>query len=211
MSPVEELRRIAPPCFVDAWGAAEWQRLERQYEEPQRHYHTLHHIAALGRWWCELSREWERPDEVFAAVLFHDAVYSPLRSDNEKRSAELAFDALQGLVSLEVELVADLIRLTASHGSHAHAQTGDAAFFLDIDMSILGGDPAAYREYANGIAAEYATVPRWLFRMKRKAFLQKLLDCPRIYLTDLIEDRLGEQARSNLAWELAGFAGTKTS
>lgn len=129
------------------------------------------------------------------------------RSNNEDQSAQLATTSLANILDLDLDFVAQLIRLTASHGRQEHPLAGDAALFLDIDMSILGAPSEVYREYVSGVTAEYAAVPRWLFRRKRRAFLRTLLATPRIYLTDLMEMRLGERARQNLAWELTGFPG----
>ncbi|EKF38376.1 hypothetical protein MOQ_001416 [Trypanosoma cruzi marinkellei] len=68
-----------------------------RYTEPQRHYHTMAHLeemlSCLARFQSEapvahrLPAEGTRRLVVELAILFHDAVYDPRRSDNEERSA----------------------------------------------------------------------------------------------------------------------------
>jgi phosphopantetheine adenylyltransferase len=50
------------------------QRLHEQFAEPVRAYHTREHIAALLRLWRRHTALLRRPDLVFWAIWFHDAV-----------------------------------------------------------------------------------------------------------------------------------------
>ncbi|MBP7962586.1 MAG: hypothetical protein KBG20_06780 [Caldilineaceae bacterium] len=74
---------------------------------------------------------------------------------------------------------------------------------MDIDLSILGSDPADYDRYEAAIRQEYAWVPGFLFRRKRKAILQSFLDRPRLYATVFFRERLETQAHINLARAIA--------
>ena len=51
-----------------------WSALERAYATGERHYHTLDHVLEVAGHFHSVPG-WNRPREVFAAVLFHDAVY----------------------------------------------------------------------------------------------------------------------------------------
>ena len=71
--------------------------LDEAYASPARAYHSWSHIAAMLR---ELDAVRTVPefddvdfDEVELAIFFHDAVYDPLRQDDEARSAALFRDA----------------------------------------------------------------------------------------------------------------------
>lgn len=139
------------------------------------------------------------------AILFHDAIYVPGRSDNEARSAELAATLLAPTpLARCVPRVQELVRLTARHGSlQASEVDHDAALFLDCDMAILGAAPDAYDAYERAIAEEYGFVPRDAYRTGRARFLEKLLASPRIFLSAQLFAERERQARDNLRRALA--------
>ena len=173
------------------------RELAARYGEPHRAYHNADHIAELLRWFDELT--WDSPREIYDAILFHDVIYDPTRADNEARSAELA---LQHGAS---ERTAELIRLTAKHGSLTTADP-DTAQFLDADTAILGAPPAQFDAYDAAIRTEYQHVPDAAYRAGRRAFLEKMQARPRLFLTDYFHDRLDAQARANLARAISRLA-----
>jgi predicted metal-dependent HD superfamily phosphohydrolase len=185
------------------------EALARWYGGPDRHYHTLVHIAELLDLYRQVAREvgWANPREVLAALLYHDAVYVPGAPDNEARSAVLATTAIESYwaaFAIELARVQGLILLTAKHGAALDASPDpDAALFLDCDLAILGAPWARYRAYEAEIAAEYAALPLELFRSGRRAFLRRLLDSERLYRSSYFEARLEQAARANLARALA--------
>lgn len=178
--------------------------LAAAYREPGRAYHDLTHVAELLDWFDRVADEagWQRPAEVYLAILFHDAIYQPGAKDNEARSAAWARSADLGGAAVDRERVAQLIELTAKHG-HVDAADADAALFLDADMAILGAAPERFRAYDAAIAREYQHVPADAFRAGRRAFLAGLVQKPRIYLSDYFHARLDAQARENLQRALA--------
>ena len=183
--------------------AAQWTALREAHATPPRAYHSIAHVHAVLRHYASVADGpgWRQPAEVFAAVLYHDAVYEPGRRDNEARSADLARAHLaRWQPALDAGRVARLIELTASHGSLAPADVdADEALFLDCDMAILGADPDAFAAYDRAIAAEYrGVVPAWTYRLNRRRFLKSLLARERIYLSDFFHARLDAQARKNL-------------
>jgi predicted metal-dependent HD superfamily phosphohydrolase len=175
--------------------------LVARYSEPHRAYHDTTHIAELLAWFDAL--DWARPAEVYAAMLYHDAVYDPTRSDNEARSAELA--RASGL-PVDVDRVVELILLTARHGGLDDVRDPDTAHFLDADMAILGADPERFDRYDAAIRREYAHVPDEAFRAGRRAFLAKVLAKPRIYFSADFHARLDAAARANLERTVARLA-----
>lgn len=189
--------RLLPPEQREALRAA--------YATPPRAYHNFAHVEAVLCHYDEVAQGpgWERPREVLLAVLYHDAIYEPGRKDNEARSAELAVEHIRRWLpgeGIDATRVAELINLTARHGSFAPGQVDrDAALFLDCDMAILAADEATFSAYDRGIAAEYrGQVPGWLFRLNRRRFLKALLARERIFLSDWFHQRLDAQARVNL-------------
>jgi predicted metal-dependent HD superfamily phosphohydrolase len=176
------------------------------YAHPPRAYHSLAHVVAVIAQWRDVDRRlgWGRRAETFLALLYHDAVYVAGRADNEAQSAALARGALTGMAGIDVGEVERLIALTAAHGKLAPGDVDrDTALVLDCDMAVLGGLPAEYAAYAQGIASEYGHLPRPLYAAGRRQFLERLLAKPRIFLSDDAHARLDAQARVNIAEELA--------
>lgn len=181
---------------------ASWRTLQQRYAEPQRAYHTLSHICECLAQWDRVHHLAARPAEVEMAIWCHDAVYDPYRSDNEALSAQWARAVLMaaGVEADAVQRVADLINGTA----HSHPPDDpDAALLLDIDLAILGADPARFDQYEQQIRREYAWVPWSRFCRRRAAVLRMFLQRPTIYWTEHFVQRLEHPARINLQRSLA--------
>ncbi|HTR52746.1 MAG TPA: hypothetical protein VMJ10_18655 [Kofleriaceae bacterium] len=174
------------------------RELETSYSEPRRAYHSMAHVAEVLRWYDEVAESigWEQPGEVYAAIVFHDAVYTPGERDNEARSAAWARRAD---LPVDRARVAALIELTARHGALAPGDVDrDAALFLDCDMAIIGAGVDEFDSYDAAIAREYANIPLETYRAGRRAFLAGLAARQRIFLSDYFHTRLDAAARANL-------------
>ena len=186
-------------------GLHSFTRLVAAYSEPARFYHTAEHIRdCLVRFDPRRSTA-QRPDEVEAAIWFHDAVYLPGGSDNEDRSAELARTTLtQSGVALPVaQRIADLVLATR----HLSIPTDpDAALLCDIDLSILGRAPAEFDEFERRIRQEYAWVPESVYRSARSEVLGAFLIRGSIYQTSYFRERYEAMARENLTRALKSLA-----
>jgi predicted metal-dependent HD superfamily phosphohydrolase len=182
---------------AQASGASIFARLAAGYAEPERAYHTAEHIRdCLAE--LDLGRDLaQHPDEVEAALWFHDAVYRPGASDNEDQSAELARTALSlGAVPREVaDRTAALVLATTHTGV---SNSPDAQLICDIDLSILGREPGIFDAFERQIRHEYAWVPEPLYRRERSAVLSGFLRRRSIYQTDLFRQRYEALARANL-------------
>src|SRR5579862_4466494 len=68
------------------------EALAAAYGEPHRRYHDANHVAEVLAWYDRVADDvgWDRPVEVYVAILFHDAIYAPGAKDNEARSAAWA-------------------------------------------------------------------------------------------------------------------------
>ncbi len=174
---------------------------EAAYGRPPRAYHSWTHVQEVFRHLASVP-SWKHPREVELAALFHDAIYEAGRSDNEAKSAELAASAIAQFIpnaGIDVPYVRRLIELTARHGKlDDEVLDDDARHFLDADMAILGSEPAAFDAYNAGIAKEYAHVPKLVFDFNRRRFLKKLLEAPRIFLSEFFHARFDAAARANL-------------
>ena len=174
-----------------------WEELRTAYATPGRFYHTWRHVEEVLARWQEVAQGpgWQDPKQSWLAVLFHDAVYE--HADDEARSAALCRDAAWRWFQLDASRAAELIRFTASHGRN-QVNDPDAAHFLDCDMAILGAEPARFAEYEADIAREYAFVDPEVFRAGRRAFLERVLEAERIFLSDFWRERLEARARANI-------------
>jgi len=189
--------------FAAAWravGASHYNAsawLADRYAEEHRAYHDAEHVAECLAWFDRVRDLAERPTELEVALFFHDAIYEPLASDNEVRSAEeLRRLACEAEVPTEVvERIARLIQSTATHD----ARSGDAALLSDIDLSILGASPARYARCEQEVRREYAAIDEASYRVGRARVLRGFLDRIEIYRTPRLAARLEAQARDNLS------------
>ncbi|MFC3683334.1 HD domain-containing protein [Hydrogenophaga luteola] len=173
------------------------QRLLDAWAESQRHYHSqqhLHECLALLEPALDLA---QHPGEVELALWFHDAVYDPQGKGNEARSADWAVEALAAAgASGDVPRRVRALIMATCHD--AEPVDDDARLLVDIDLGILGADPARFAEYDAQVREEYRWVPGWLYRRKRKEVLAGFLARPAIYGTERFRDRFEGRARENL-------------
>ncbi|MBI0427468.1 hypothetical protein [Psychrobacter sp. NG27] len=183
-----------------------WQDIAAHYSEHQRAYHTLEHIEQLFVQFESIQHVLSEPHIIALAVYYHDVIYDPTRSDNELRSAEYAVDALTPYLSDEqCQHIYTLIMMTANHQIDTlidNDKYNDAAYLLDMDLSVLGTTWSTYQQYANAIRQEYAHVLDTQYRDGRTAVLEGLLAHPRLYLTDYYYELLENQARDNIKREI---------
>ncbi|MFJ3642670.1 hypothetical protein ACIPRD_23305 [Streptomyces sp. NPDC090108] len=173
-----------------------------RWQEPQRKYHTVTHLAAVLDRIDLLAEHACDPDAVRLAAWFHDAVYLPERSENEERSAHLAERALTeaGVPGEKVAEVARLVRLTVTHDPADDDRDGQV--LCDADLAILAAPPAAYAAYTAEVREEYHFVPNTAFRIGRSAILRQLLDLPHLFRTPYGRENWEPTARYNLGAEL---------
>ncbi len=187
-----------------------WQDIAKRYSEPVRAYHTLQHIAQMYYQFTQVQDRLEQPHTLALALYYHDIIYDPTRADNELKSAEYAIELLHPYLSTsDCQRVSDLILMTASHKLSVNDDSPekerfdtDAAYFLDIDLSILGAPWTAYEQYAQAVRYEYQHVADSDYRAGRIRVLQDLLKHPSLYLTREYFARLESTARDNIKREL---------
>ncbi len=178
-------------------GVAVFNQLASAYDEPARAYHTAQHIRD-----CLEELDLHRnlalfPDEVEAALWFHDAVYRPASSDNEEQSASLARTALTsgGIPAEPTRRIAQLV-LATSH--RREPVDPDEQLICDIDLAVLGRAPKSFDEFERQIRREYAWVPQPVYRRERSRVLSEFLSRRSIYQTTAFFERYEEPARANL-------------
>ena len=185
----------------------ELRRLEEQlradHDVPGRYYHSFSHVRDCLDKLERIGSLDEREGRVLRwALLWHDSIYDPARGDNEERSAERAARELgeAGADADDVSEVSRLVLLTKGHKVEPGDRLG--AILVSIDLSILGAEPARYRQYAAGIRKEYAHVPEQEYRPGRTRVLETLLEADPLYPDPDFSALLEQQARANMAAEI---------
>ncbi len=197
----ETLPSSAPALTVTSVG----DDLLSRWNEPHRFYHTVDHLQAVL---SVIDDNADRAAElamVKLAAWFHDAIYDPLRMDNEEASALLAESALPALEvgPAQTAEAARLIRLTASHDAMPGDRNG--GLLMDADLAILAAPPDRYRAYTHAIRREYAHLDDAVFAAGRAGVLNNLLNLKRLFHTPALRERWEDLARYNVTAELTAI------
>ncbi len=188
---------------------AAFEEIAQCYGESHRAYHTLEHIEQCLEELETIRWALTYPDAVELAIWFHDIVYvtNPrfLATENERYSASKADNFMYRLVrwnTIRRKKVFDYIVATRTH---ALALDDDCAYFLDIDMSILGQPDAEFDAYEAGIRFEHQHVPWDIFAEIRGKFVREWLQRAeenKLFFTEFFGNKFNEQAKKNLEWSL---------
>lgn len=200
-----------------------------RHRQPHRRYHGVRHVVWVLRHARAIESAIPVPTAnatydrgaVTAAAFFHDAVYDPVRGDNEERSAVLAEHQLAsiGWESPRCGVVAALVRATAGHLTDHTADLAERAgsddaqrstpsadelhVLLDADLGVLGSEPNAYAAYATGVRVEYRHLADDQWREGRADVLRHLLDREQLFGSAPARTWWEARARANLTAELA--------
>jgi predicted metal-dependent HD superfamily phosphohydrolase len=172
------------------------------YADGRRRYHDLRHLDDVLRNVDDLAPYAADADAVRIAAWFHDVVYDPTRSDNERQSAVTAERTLHRLRvdKSVVQEVCRLVLLTETHDPAADDRNG--AVLCDADLAVLASDPQRYAEYAAAVREEYSHVADDDFRRGRAGVLRSLLALPVLFRTPYGHAQWEATARHNLQTEL---------
>ncbi len=168
------------------------------YSKKSRYYHSTIHIDAMLRHLDETSDLAEHPHETELAIWFHDAIYRPFSSTNEKDSADWAksFLTAQAYDLGGIERIYKLIMAT-QHDGEVVGQ--DEKLIVDIDLTILGAASNVYNQFEHNVRKEYRLVPSFVYRKKRKQLLEDFLSQDTIYYLDYFQNKYEKKARENIA------------
>ena len=214
--PVERAGPIIPDDLVRGWRGVLGEspdserlmtHLGGRYREPHRRYHGVAHLVHVVRRVGDLLASQAAGvapgdgDAIVLAAWFHDAIYDPRAGDNERRSSDLAAQALHrlGVSQPLIDAVDRLVMATREH----RPTCLDEAVLLDADLAVLGAEPSVYDDYVAGVRAEYAHVGEEGWRTGRAQVLVRFLATP--VFTTPAAARRNAQAAANLARELAAL------
>jgi predicted metal-dependent HD superfamily phosphohydrolase len=183
----------------------------RRMGAPGRHYHGLRHLGYLWtrhrRYGTGTPFTGRRLSRLIAcAILFHDAIYDPARTDNERRSALLwRRSAPTDLAARDIDWVAQTILATANHLAPRPARTlrqRAMLWMLDLDLTPLGEEPGLFARNTHALRVEYRHVPAGEWERRRMGFLRTLQSAPALYRSAPIAAAFAARARRNIAREV---------
>lgn len=132
----------------------------KAYDEPHRFYHNWDHISKM------LKSAFNKNfffDDLILAIVFHDIVYDPKRTDNEERSAELFYSYVKN----------DFIR-QAILDTKTHKYSNELSKILcELDIENLYGDISTFLDNSYKIFKEYQFVDWKTYSVERIKFLEK--------------------------------------
>jgi predicted metal-dependent HD superfamily phosphohydrolase len=167
------------------------------YTGPDRHYHSLEHIARCLAHYDRATPELGVHPAVEMAIWCHDVVYDTGASDNEARSVEWFSSRGKGfLSSAYVEEVSEIILATR----HTAAPNNrNAQFMVDVDLAGLGQQWDAFFADTQNLFKEADSKNKATFYLSQCAFLQNLANRPFIFSTPHFRSAYEQTARDNIA------------
>jgi predicted metal-dependent HD superfamily phosphohydrolase len=192
-------RRCIPSQGAVAAGDV-YADLRRRLDAPNRRFHNLHHIRDCLRRFDEVASLLRDPDAVEVALWFHDAVYEPSDTDNERRSAELFLARSNGARPLFRRRVCGLI-LTTRH--QRQARGNDRCFIDDIDLAGFGAPWEVFTQQGVLLREEFSDQDDAQYHAGQASFLERLAGRPWFFATGYFRDRYEARAQDNLVRTLA--------
>lgn len=184
-------------CLTSSVTPSSWfQRIYDRHTEPGRHYHTVVHLWEMFELLDIVIESLNKPKWYVSmawSVFFHDSIYDPKSSRNEKESGELFRLFVNDCMSKSMDkntfdTAMTMILATEKHkvilpseSSRSMSKTEELEetkmqkHFLDIDMAVLGKQKDAYFTYAALIRKEYEFVPHDVYCSKRAEILNTFL------------------------------------
>lgn len=179
---------------------AMWSEIQKNYSEPNRHYHNLAHLNSILAELKIHQDKFSNWDTIIFTIVYHDFVYNTLKSNNEERSAEAAIKRLNH-ISFPEKLIVFCSNLILATNKH-EPDDSETNLFTDADLSILGSDSGTYTLYSQQIRREYSIFPDLVYNPGRKKVLTHFLNMNTIYKTKEFSDKYELAARANLQTEL---------
>jgi predicted metal-dependent HD superfamily phosphohydrolase len=202
--PWERFRALWKRCGAPIDRRQVFEDLRCRYCEPHRIYHRCTHLVHCFQQLDLAYALAQDPDAVEMALWFHDAIYTPGSSENEKESAELFVRAAEDHFRPSfVRKVYDLIIAT----THKElAQDCNEQFVTDIDLSSLGADWEEFLRDTKALRGEHADSSDAVYYIAHAKFLTSMLQRPRIFGTEFFYGRYEQRARENITRLLAILA-----
>lgn len=178
------------------------KNLINRYSESHRFYHNLNHIKALLGHFDSVKPLLNHPNAVALAIFYHDVIYDPTQTNNEQQSVAFFQQQLASGLSTDLSDKASQLILATQRHCLTDVSDSDMAYFLDMDLAILGSEPSAYQAYAHAIRQEYSHFCEKDYRQGRVAVLTNFLQRHRLFFSANFFERYETLARQNLQAEI---------
>ncbi|XP_026278885.1 uncharacterized protein LOC113206845 [Frankliniella occidentalis] len=199
-----------PRAVTESW----WTNIVEKYTEEPRKFHNLQHLEDKMTHFESVKSILKNPKAVALAIIFNYYEYDPKSVDCETRNIAM-FDkfAEDAEIPNESQIHQEVVSLLQAHATHStdeHKTGGmfgaeDHHYFLDIDMTPLGGEPEDYALYSSKVQQEYGPMPANQYRTFRLRVLETFLMIPNIFATKEFREKFEEQARLNIAKEVSSL------
>lgn len=173
-----------------------YDELWHRYCEGHRRYHTPAHID-----YCLAQLDLAKhlmgdANAVEMAIWFHDVIYNPSASDNERQSAERFIEFAEGCLDpVCVDRVRNLILATIPGRS---PRDPDEKFVVDIDLTSFALPWPQFKRDCRALREEFAHLTDRSFYAEQLKFHQSLLARPTLYSTLFFHERLERTAVENI-------------
>jgi predicted metal-dependent HD superfamily phosphohydrolase len=138
------------------------------------------------------------------AIIGHDLVIDYNSENNEEASYDKLVSILRNNLQDITNLDVKKLIMATKHTELPDQASIEEKLIADLDLSILGtfSDHSWNKVYCDGIRAEASDISDEEFNKKRIAFLKRMLERKRIFITDVFYNLYEERARLNITREL---------
>jgi len=175
-----------------------FELLIEQHQKPKRKYHNITHVSYMLQGFKNACSKIPYNETIEIAIWFHDAIYDPLKEDNEEQSAELAYN--QCILNNIEEKIANNIKqliMATKHGLIKPKNT-EEKIIADLDLAVLGLDFQTFKKYGKAIKEEFTIINEKEYNKIQLKMLNDFLKQKELFHTEYFKNKYEKQARQNL-------------
>lgn len=189
------------PFINEEYSNLPWEEVEKHYYESHRYFHNFDHIEnLLNKIQFSITNLNIKNKDIqailYLSVIYHDIIYDPTRSDNEKKSAELFKKFVKKDVSHKIKnYVENIILDTITHKTtEVFNEYFDIPYeqisniVLKADMDTLNFNLLNLIKHEEQIFKEYQFI-NWVDYKKKSIEFHKE-NCPNKEIVEYIENKI---------------------
>ncbi len=181
-----------------------WESIVDIYTK--RCYHNMTHIGHMFNMLniYKYQTGYTPSISLLLAIIGHDLVIDYNSENNEEASYDKLVSILRNNLQDITNLDVKKLIMATKHTELPDQASIEEKLIADLDLSILGtfSDHSWNKVYCDGIRAEASDISDEEFNKKRIAFLKRMLERKRIFITDVFYNLYEERARLNITREL---------